>query len=497
MAAQVFAVADAILKDVDAHLAAQNLNYRKLSLDAKLEVFLRLAANRMAAGLGVTFDTLRPHITDFIGFGPSIYEHHHTMDVAKKASFLGLTGVELHSVDLGGASTPAALELARKLCNSEDRLVLIAGSEVPRGGDAGVRYYREVSDALLDKNTEAHTQANLISLYALLADRLMFETGISIEDVHAITRYFRDRGVTNERAAMHARPLKEGELTRYLAGCYATAMVAVATDHGVAILVANDALLKRLQKQIPLKVSEALYISGAGTNYADKYLSRRRDFGSPGKLAAERAFARCALSPGDIDYAWIYDCFTLMLVRQAADYFGLAPASAARSLRSGYLQLGEKKIHVNQQGGILNTQAAISLSASTGLIDIFDYAARNPTAMNFLFGGNGGIDTVNAVALLTRKKIPYKKSVIPASVSAPLKSAPLREGETGILYASALVRFNPGADAPFILGSFRREDGSLCMARIADAGESAPLIPDKTRVVFHYRAEKALAFLRA
>jgi hypothetical protein len=54
-------------------------------------------------------------------------------------------------------------------------------------------------------------------------------------------------------------------------------------------------------------------------------------------------------------------------------------------LRKGYIELNGKKVHVNQSGGILNTQAAISLSAATGLIDILEHAQKNPQARTFLF----------------------------------------------------------------------------------------------------------------
>jgi len=158
--------ADAIQHDVDAYLAERSLTYKKLSLDEKLRIFLTLAVERMAEGLGTSWASLHPYITDYIGFGASIYERHHTMDVTRKATFLELSGIELHSVDLGGASMPAALELARRLCENEKRLVLIAGSEVPRGGPTGIQYYRDASAALLDATTERASEANLTPLAA-------------------------------------------------------------------------------------------------------------------------------------------------------------------------------------------------------------------------------------------------------------------------------------------------------------------------------------------
>lgn len=480
MGALLLAAGDAIQKDVEATLDAA-ANYRKLNPDEKLERYLTIAVNRMCALIGAEYARLAPLITDFVGFGASIYEHHHLMDVAKRAGILGLSGRELHTVDLGGASTPAALEIARRLCEHEERLVLIAGSEIPRGGPASIAYYREVSDTLLHPVTEKHSEANLIALYALLADRLMHESKVTQKDAAAITLHYRQAALNQERAATFGKALKPGELDRHLAGIYSTPMVAVATDHGIAFLVAHEKVYARLIADGVIRPElPALWVNAVGTNFGHKYLCERPDFSSPAKLAAERAFSALDLAPQAIDYAWIYDCFTLMLVRQAADYFGITPSDAAQSLAEGQLILGNKRIAVNRDGGILNTQAAIALSAASGLIDILRYAKDYPEAEHFLFGGNGGIDCTNAVAILSRKPLARKSQVLAAQNHPPPKAPkPLSEGETLTLYAAVAVRFNPGSAVPFGLGAFRRADDSLCLLRLIDQSGEPVLEVDR------------------
>jgi acetyl-CoA acyltransferase len=498
----IIAAADAIQREIEAQLA-DGLTYKSLALEEKLSLYINTAAEKMAASMGTSFAAIRPYITDFVSCGASIYDPHHTMDAVKRASHLGLTGIELHSVDLGGATIPAALEIARKLTHEEPRVVLIAGSEAPRSSSVGGRYFREVNDALLHKQLELHTHANLISLYALFADRLMFEHNLTQMHIDDTTKYFREKAQSNPRATTYGKPLKEGALRRYLAGPYATPMVAVSTDHAIAILVVNDAFIETFTERLGLTFEiQPLYIAGVGTNFNDKYVSRRRDFSTPARLAAERAFAGAGLTANDVDYAWIYDCFTLMLVKQAARYFDLDFKAAAETLAMGYIQLGNKKIFVNESGGILNTQAAISLSAATGLLDILDHAKRNPQASTFLFGGNGGLDTVNSVAILTRRPTQPKKkeSIILPEPMLQRRAEVLGEGEILILYAAVIVRFNPGTDTPFALGAFRRADGTLCLARITDeAGrnltETESLTRDKTRATIRFLENKPVAVL--
>ena len=76
----------------------------------------------------------------------------------------------------------------------------------------------------------------------------------------------------------------------------------------------------------------------------------------------------------------------------------------------------------------------------------------------------------------------------------------LAEGDTLVLYAAVAVRFNPGSSVPFALGAFRRNDGSLCLARILHADltpctDVAPLIRDKTALRVKMVEEKPLAVL--
>jgi hypothetical protein len=118
MPAIVAAAADAIQREIESQLSGAS-TYKSLQLEEKLSLFINTAATKMATGIGTDFAALRPYITDFVSCGASIYDAHHTMDAVKRASHLGLSGIEVHSVDLGGASIPAALEIARRLCESE------------------------------------------------------------------------------------------------------------------------------------------------------------------------------------------------------------------------------------------------------------------------------------------------------------------------------------------------------------------------------------------
>lgn len=60
-----------------------------------------------------------------------------------------------------------------------------------------------------------------------------------------------------------------------------------------------------------------------------------------------------------------------MIILQSSEYFGVSKKEISENLKNGIIKFKNgKTILVNQMGGILNYQAAMSVSAATGLVDI-------------------------------------------------------------------------------------------------------------------------------
>ncbi len=82
-------------------------------------------------------------------------------------------------------------------------------------------------------------------------------------------------------------------------------------------------------------------------------------------MAAREAFADADAGPEEVEYAWIYDCFTHMLPMQASRYFHVPAVDAVRSLSSGCAEIGGRRVPVNDCGGLLNYRAAMMISGAT------------------------------------------------------------------------------------------------------------------------------------
>lgn len=203
-----------------------------------------------------------------------------------------------------------------------------------------------------------------------------------------------------------------------------------------------------------------------------------------------------------MDYAWIYDCFPGQVIQQSAQYFKLGKKDVVNSLKTSSLKLSNgKQIPINQMGGILNYQAAMSISAATGLVDIAVqyglYAqaseigkvpAHSPKLA--LLGGNGGIDSINSIALFSSDRPSNdRKSGTPELSPLTLNKPGADIGEEGVVWSSTTVNMNPGfswkppyslaliklAENRFILANVHEKDGT-----IRKSGDE--LQYDKTRV---------------
>jgi acetyl-CoA acyltransferase len=496
------AVADALPAEAD--LAA----LKGRGVGEKSARLLDCAVRKLFRFLGTEWERERGLISDFISFGPPVYEPFPFHDTIRRAEALGLPGVRCHTVDLGGASVAAALDLAKSILTARpEALLLVGGADVPRGGYSGAGDYERLNSGVMHPVYEAPLDVTLPANYALAAQRLMFESGVTQADLEAIATHARNAVQSTPRAANFGKPITDKELKRLQVDPYSGPMMALMSDHGFATLIAGEATLDRLIRergwQMPADPVEVL---GAGFATHAEYFIRKGAGQSPAALAAHRARRAAGVALDSVDYAWIYDCFTGMTIAQAAAYFRQPVRDVARSLGRGEVYSGARDIPVNLGGGICNYQAAINISGATGLIDALSQyglsadpgVTRLPTPPRItLLGGNGGIDTINGVVFLG------KSGAADGAEAAELRAALAHEPEPRLtlndpaltenlevrLHATTTVRFNPGArgKTPYVLAHVRKPDGQIGVVRVTDVAgaplaEAGGLELDRTRL---------------
>ena len=119
------------------------------------------------------------------------------------------------------------------------------------------------------------------------------------------------------------------------------------TDGASALVLASEEKVKQLGIDTPV------WIAGIGYSSGTANLSKRSDYAGleASVVAAQRAYKAASITPSDVDFAEVHDCFTIAEIMAYED-IGLCPrGEGVKLLREGQTEIGGK-IPVNVDGGL-------------------------------------------------------------------------------------------------------------------------------------------------
>jgi acetyl-CoA C-acetyltransferase len=119
------------------------------------------------------------------------------------------------------------------------------------------------------------------------------------------------------------------------------------TDGAASVIVASE------EKAKELKVDTPVWIAGIGYSSGTANLSKRKDFVSldASVLASQRAYKAAGISPSQLDFAEVHDCFTIAEIMAYEDLGFCGRGEGVKLLRDGQTEIGGK-IPVNMDGGL-------------------------------------------------------------------------------------------------------------------------------------------------
>lgn len=514
----ILGVSDTIDTDID--------DYHSLSNEKKYFSLLGESIDKLLSFLKLDPSEFQSIITDYVSIEAAALGREGYGQAVRDANDLGFTGIQCHIVDLGGASVAGALGEAYRIASTNpEAIVLVAGADIPKSA------FKQVSDLKRLTKTVAHPEwelpygATLIGMYSMLANKIMQDNNISQETFDRITKVFRNYAYQNPRAFSYLKEITDKQLTKFLSPPYSSPMIAIVTDHGFATLVVGEIAYNRLvEKKTIHPPKNKVYINGASHAIHSEWFSLKGKLESPAEQAGLRVFGMAGKTPTEVEYAWIYDCFTGMIISQASSYFGIERKKMAESLAKGKVFTGKSEIPINLGGGILNYQAAMSMSGATGLVDTMSQygLAVQPIPINLdspptlsLLGNNGGIDSINSVVLFSTSpsnSIPKKdqagslgwkqsttakqklslnnrKKFEEKFAKAPSEKEPAVDF-SGKLLSFCKIAFNPGGERkpPYTLGLVEDDNGDFLMVDLQTKDgkpflETNRLIIGKTKIL--------------
>ncbi len=262
------------------------------------------------------------------------------------ADYLGLKLRHVDSTDTGGSAylihvAHAAQAIALGKCDVA--LITLAGR--PRSeGSSGVAP-RVVAPGTPDVPWEMPYGPVTVNMYALAAARHMHEFGTTAEQLAWIKVAASTHAQYNEHAMLRdvvsvedvlASPLISDPL-RKLDCC-------VVSDGGGALVVTRPEIARTLKRPV-------VHVLGAGETIKGQLGGQVDLTWSGAALSGPRAFEEAGVTPADIQYASIYDSFTITVLMQLEDLGFCRKGEGGRFVADGNLISGVGRLPFNTDGG--------------------------------------------------------------------------------------------------------------------------------------------------
>jgi acetyl-CoA C-acetyltransferase len=262
------------------------------------------------------------------------------------ADYLGLKLRHMDSTDAGGTSylihvAHAAQAIAMGKCNVA--LITLAGR--PRSEGSSGTQPRSWGANMPDAPFEAPYGVVTANGYAMVAMRHMHEFGTTSEQLAWVKVAASHHAQHNPHAMLkEVVTVKEVLDSPMVADPLHRLDCCVVSDGGGALIVARPEIAKSLKRPV-------VNLIGAGESSKGQAGGKLSLTTSGAAWSGAAAFAEAGVKPADIQYASIYDSFTITVIVQLEDLGFCKKGEGGRFVADGNLISGSGKLPFNTDGG--------------------------------------------------------------------------------------------------------------------------------------------------
>ncbi len=275
--------------------------------------------------------------------GLFIQQEHIGALVADNAGLLGIPSTRVESACASGGLALRQAYLAIKSGVSD---IVVAGG-VEKMTDASTEHATVALAGAADQEWEAFHGATFPAVYAMMARRHMLEYGTTEEHMAQVAVKNHANGVHNPYAQYRkAFTLEEVMNSAPVADPLKLLDCSPITDGAAAVILASEKKARHL-------CENPIWINGSGQASDTLALHDRKSLSrvEAAFKAAKTAYAMAKVSPKDIDFAEVHDCFTIAEL-MAVEALGFCPlGSSGKFTMDGETALNGSK-PINTSGGL-------------------------------------------------------------------------------------------------------------------------------------------------
>lgn len=256
---------------------------------------------------------------------------------------LGMTGMPITNLENACSSGATALReavtaIAAGRCDSAlvlgvDKMTRFGGGTIP----------------LEPTDPDVRQGMVMPALYAMRANRYMYETGATASDLALVSVKSRANASHNPYA-QYQKPCTVEEVlaSRPVADPLTLFMCSPTADGAAATVLGTERKMRELGVAKPIRVAASILQSGL-------YQTGARDLAHSelGRRSARLAYEQAGLEPGDIDIAEVHDAFAIAEIMYYEAFGFCAENEGARFLREGGSAI-TGRTPVNTSGGLLS-----------------------------------------------------------------------------------------------------------------------------------------------
>ena len=314
------------------------------------------------------------------------------MPAAVVARGLGLDPGYVSTVDIAGAGGAAMIDQAARVIATGGAEAILCVSGQPLLSDfSRDQAVARMAQSAAHRTAEVPAGVPVPGLYALIAARHMHLYGTTREQMAEVAVQTRAHAALNPNAHFRA-PITRNDVigAKPISTPFTLLDCAPVSDGAAALILVSPARARQLK-------ARAAYLLGSGYGLSHAYLSDGTDpLVTGARRSGATAFKQAGLTPRDMQFAQLYDCFTITPMLELEDLGFCAPGESGPFIASG-ATARDGTLPMNTGGGLLSgghpglpagllpmVEAARQIMGEAG-------ARQLPRADLAMAHGNGGV----------------------------------------------------------------------------------------------------------